>query len=89
MKTIYTFHFADEPQFKVPDSREHIAHLLRSYRAHPKRCILKKTGKGYSVRLSGHTVEALIERTYSTRVCILRGAFSGALPDNEWGKENG
>lgn len=63
MKTIYTFHFADEPQFKVPDSREHIAHLLRSYRAHPKRCILKKTGKGYSVRLSGHTVEALIERT--------------------------
>ena len=61
MKKAYTFHFADEPQFKVVDSREHTAHLLRAYRKNPERCTLKRTAKGYSVRLSGHTVEALIE----------------------------
>lgn len=44
MKPQFTFHFADEPQFKTIDSRAHVAHLLRAYRAHPLRYALRKAG---------------------------------------------
>ena len=51
MKPQFTFHFADEPQFKTTDSRAHVAHLLRAYRAHPKRYALSKAGiHAYQVR---------------------------------------
>ena len=51
MKPQFTFHFADEPQFKTTDSRAHVAHLLRAYRAHPLRYALSKAGvHAYQVR---------------------------------------
>ena len=51
MKPQFTFHFADEPQFKTTDSRAHVAHLLRAYRAHPERYALSKAGvHAYQVR---------------------------------------
>lgn len=56
MKTIPSFGFIDEPQFRTPMSRAEAAHRLRSYRNRTngnfKRYIVTKALNGYFVRLN-------------------------------------
>lgn len=49
MKPQYTFGFIDEPQFRCADSREHVAYLLRAYRANERRYQLTRIPGGYRV----------------------------------------
>ncbi len=56
------FHFIDEPQFRSQDSREHVARLLRAYRAHPKRTKIERKAPGlYMIRAIGTDAVACIE----------------------------
>jgi hypothetical protein len=56
MKTIPTFEFIDEPQFRTPMSRAEAAHRLRSYRnrenSNFKRYTVSKASNGYLVSLN-------------------------------------
>jgi hypothetical protein len=52
MKPQYTFGFTDEPQFRCVDSRQHVAHLLRAYRANPRMYRLTRIPGGYRVAQS-------------------------------------
>lgn len=52
MKPQYTFGFTDEPQFRCVDSRQHVAHLLRAYRANRRRYKLQRIPSGYRVTQS-------------------------------------
>jgi hypothetical protein len=49
MKTIPTFEFIDEPQYRTPMSREETANRLRSYR-----CRSNGNHKRYCVTTLGH-----------------------------------
>ena len=62
MKPVYTFGFIDEPQFRCPDSRAHVAHLLRAYRAHPERYQVTRIPNGYRVKQSLSNALAEIHR---------------------------
>jgi len=44
MKPEFTFHFEDEPQFKVSDRRYKTASMLWAYRRHPERYHIKRMG---------------------------------------------
>jgi hypothetical protein len=44
MKPEFTFHFDDQPQFKVSDRRSRTANDLRAYRKHPERYQIKRAG---------------------------------------------
>lgn len=68
MKPQFVFYFADEPHFASAEPRYHVAHLLRSYRAHPERYELRReSAHRYSVRptyragLYGPQMAAIIE----------------------------
>jgi hypothetical protein len=52
MKPEFTFHFDDQPQFKVSDRRYKTASMLRSYRKHPERYQIKRAGlHSYQVQI--------------------------------------
>jgi len=61
-KPAFVFYFADAPQYMAEDSRGHLAHLLKCYRAAPERYIVHKAGlHRYLVTMPHTTVEAIIE----------------------------
>lgn len=43
-KPRFQFYFADEPKFATYEKRGRIAHMLKSYRAHPEIYILRRIG---------------------------------------------
>ncbi len=52
MKPEFTFHYVDEPQFKVSERRELVASALRAYRRHPERYHLQRIGlHSYQVQI--------------------------------------
>ena len=65
IKHQFTFGFIDEPQFRCQDSRAHVAHLLRAYRANPRRYELTRIPNGYRVRQVFSTATAEILREVS------------------------
>ena len=55
------FGFEDEPQFIVRETRARLAHLLKSYRAHPDRYFLKRVATHhYRVSMPGSSAVASI-----------------------------
>jgi hypothetical protein len=69
MKPAFLFYFEDEPQFAVPDSRAHTAHLLRSYRSRAQ----VATGR-YDVRRDGPHSYRVTLRYPGSPTAILRAA---------------
>lgn len=68
MKAAYTFHFADEPQFRTVMSRAELANKLRAYRKQPRTYktvwTYARNGAGaYTVALRDGSVTAIIERS--------------------------
>ncbi|UOF82424.1 UNVERIFIED_CONTAM: hypothetical protein [Bacteriophage sp.] len=61
-KPQFTFGFIDEPQFRCRDTRAHVAHLLRAYRANPRRYQLTRIPNGYRVHQVLFTATAEILR---------------------------
>lgn len=46
-KPRFQFYFADEPQFATYEKRGRIAHMLKTYRAHPELYILRRVKLHY------------------------------------------
>lgn len=60
-KPRFQFYFADEPQFACYEMRGKIAHMLKSYRAHPDRYILRGVGlHHFTVQVRGSDAIAVI-----------------------------
>ena len=60
-KPRFQFYFADEPQFASYEKRGIIAHMLKSYRAHPERYILRRVGlHHFTVQYRGSDAIAVI-----------------------------
>ena len=61
-KPRFQFYFEDEPQFAGYEKRAKIAYLLKSYRAHPERYIVRKCGlHRYGVQARGSEAIAIME----------------------------
>lgn len=61
-KRRFRFYFQDQPQFAGYEKRARIAHLLKSYRAHPERYVVRKVGlHQYSVLAKGSDAVAIME----------------------------
>jgi len=60
-KPRFQFYFADEPQYAAFERRGHIAHLLKCYRRHPERHMVRKLGTHlYSIHTIGSDITAVI-----------------------------
>lgn len=60
-KPRFQFYFADEPQFATYEGRGRIAHMLKCYRAHPDRYILRRVGiHHFTVQVRGSDALAVI-----------------------------
>lgn len=61
LKPRFQFYFADEPQFATYEVRGRIAHMLKCYRAHPDRYILRRVGlHHFTVQVRGSSAVAVI-----------------------------
>ena len=61
-KPTFVFYFEDEPQYAARDTRGRLAHMLKTYRAHPERYSVAKIGlHAYRVTMRGSSASARIE----------------------------